>query len=53
MAKQQHERPQGGPNQNPSNRTIDTGNTHNFGNDLKEQKLMNANLEVFFAEGII
>jgi hypothetical protein len=47
MTKQQHERPRFGLHQNPLNWTSGTGSTHNFGNDLKEQKLMNANLEVF------
>jgi hypothetical protein len=48
MAKQQDERPQFGLHQNPLNGTIDTGNTHNFGNDLEEPKLMIANLEEVF-----
>jgi hypothetical protein len=47
QAQQQHKQPQFGQQQNLVDWTINTGSTRNFDNELKEQKLMIANLEVF------
>jgi hypothetical protein len=42
-----------GLRQNQSNWTIETGNTRNYDSDLKEHKLMIANLEVILRKGTV
>jgi hypothetical protein len=49
QAQQQHKQPQFGLQQNLLDWTMNTGNTRNYDNELKEHKLMIANLEVFWA----
>jgi hypothetical protein len=49
---QEEQQPQFGFQQNPLDWTMDTGSSSNYGNELKELKLMVANLEVFL-QGII
>jgi hypothetical protein len=51
---QQQEQPQFGLlHQNSLDWTMNTGCAHNYDNELKEQKLMMANLEVFLCENNI
>jgi hypothetical protein len=47
---QQQETPQIEFQQNPLDWTMNTGGTRNYEHDLKEQKLIIANLEVFWAQ---
>jgi hypothetical protein len=49
QAQHQQPEPQFGQHQNLLDWTMNTGNTRNYDNELKEQKLMIANLEVFWA----